>query len=130
MPAPADPPLLETGPDGTVRVAGTRIKVRLLAEWWRDGEPPVPEVLEYYPSLTVAQAEAALAHYRAHRSEMDVEINRRRAAVERDYAAAEYHPFLRRLWNEGRLPAHVPPPPDADPSLRGPQRARTDRSAA
>ena len=120
MPAPADPPLLDpplldpplldTDADGTARVAGTRIKVRLLAEWWREGELPIPEVREQYPGLTAEQVAAALDHYRAHRAAMDADIEADRTAVERDRAAAGYSPALRRLYEQGRLPARYAPP--------------------
>ena len=126
----APPPLVTTDAAGVAYVGGSRFKVRLLAEWWRDHEPTVARLRQDFPQLTAEEIEAALAYYRANRAAMDARIDAGNAEVERDRAAAGYSPFLRRLWEEGRLPAHFDPPPNADPALHGSQRARADRPAA
>ena len=137
MPAAAlaAPPLITTDAAGTAYVGTSRFKVRLLAEWWRDGEPPVAELRRDFPQLTAAEIAAALAHYRANRAAMDAEIDAANAEVERGRAAAGYSPFLRKLHDQGRLPAEFAPPPDADPApfprtRHGSQRARADGPAA
>ena len=123
----AAPPLLETGADGHLRVAGTGVKVRLLAGWRRYQGMTADDLLENFPQLTADQVAAALDHYRANRAAIDADLDRRAAEVERTRAEAGYSPLLRRLWEEGRLPAHIPPPPNVDPVLHGSQRTQGDR---
>ena len=129
MPALAAPPLLETDADGTVRVAGTGLKVRLLAGWFRYHGMGAAALTESFPALTREQAEASLAYYRRNRSTMDAEMDRREAEVGRARAEAGDSPFLRRLRlrEDGRPPARVAPPPDADPILHGSQRSEGGR---
>jgi len=54
-------------------IKGTRIAVRLIAEWYRKG-CTADEILEYYPHLDLAKIYDALSYYHDHRKEMDKAI--------------------------------------------------------
>lgn len=71
-----DHPHIERRPGvcgGSAVIHGTRIPVRLIAGFVRDGIP-VDEILQGYPDLTPAQVYDALSYYHDHRAEVDLEL--------------------------------------------------------
>jgi uncharacterized protein (DUF433 family) len=67
---------------GKPRIAGTRIKVSLIATLSERNRMTPDEIVEAYPHLTLAQIHAALAYYWAHRDEIEEEIRREQQFVE------------------------------------------------
>ena len=59
--------------DGEPVIAGTRIPVRAVVEYWRMGVRP-EEILTYYPSITLAQVFDALSYYGDHPDEIQAHI--------------------------------------------------------
>jgi uncharacterized protein (DUF433 family) len=59
---------------GKPRIAGTRIKVSLIAILSERNRMTPDEIVEAYPHLSLAQVHAALAYYWQHRDEIDQEI--------------------------------------------------------
>src|SRR5688500_18384983 len=59
---------------GKPRIAGTRIKVSLVAILSERDRMTPDEIVEAYPHLTLAQVHAALAYYWAHLDEIEWEI--------------------------------------------------------
>ena len=59
---------------GKPRIAGTRIKVSLVATLSERNRMTPDEIVEAYPHLTLAQVHAALAYYWDHRDEIEQEI--------------------------------------------------------
>lgn len=100
-------PHIEIGADGKARIAGKRFKVSLLVvdkqvEGWS------PEQFhEQYPSLSLAEVHAAFAYYYDHQAEIDREIEEADRYVEEMRAKAGESPFVKRMREEGRLPAKV-----------------------
>jgi uncharacterized protein (DUF433 family) len=65
-----------------VRIAGHRIRVQDVAIWSeRLGMSP-DEIVDAYPTLTLADVHAALAYYWDHRDEIERQIEEERAAIE------------------------------------------------
>jgi uncharacterized protein (DUF433 family) len=58
---------------GVAYIAGTRMKVRQIAQETLQGSNP-REILEAHPHLSLSQIHAALAYYYDHQAEMDAEI--------------------------------------------------------
>ena len=58
---------------GKPRIAGTRIKVSLVARLYAQGQS-VDEIIEAYPHLTLAQVHAALTYYYDRQVEIEAEI--------------------------------------------------------
>jgi uncharacterized protein (DUF433 family) len=56
------------------RIAGTRIKVSLIAILSERNRLTPDEIVEAYPHLTLAQVHAALAYYWQHRDQIEDEI--------------------------------------------------------
>jgi uncharacterized protein (DUF433 family) len=67
---------------GKPRIAGTRIKVSLIATLSERNRMTPDEIVEAYPHLTLAQIHAALAYYWAHRDEIEEEIRQEQQFVE------------------------------------------------
>jgi uncharacterized protein (DUF433 family) len=59
---------------GKPRIAGTRIKVSLIAILSERNRMTPDEIVEAYPHLTLAQVHAALAYYWQHRDQIEDEI--------------------------------------------------------
>lgn len=64
-----------------MRIAGTRVTVNQVASLYNQGEPP-EEIATHFPQLHLAQVYAALAHYHAHRNEIDAELTAEQAEFE------------------------------------------------
>ncbi len=76
----ADPVPLRTDDHGTVRVAGTRVRLDTIATAFQLGDSP--EVIhEQYPTVSLPDVYAVVSYYLRHRAEVDayVEENRREA---------------------------------------------------
>jgi uncharacterized protein (DUF433 family) len=67
---------------GKPRIAGTRIKVSLVAMLTERNRMTPDEIVEAYPHLTLAQVHAALAYYWEHRDEIELEIRQEQTFVE------------------------------------------------
>lgn len=59
---------------GKPRIAGSRIKVAMIAERHEREGISVAQILEDFPHITAAGVYAALAYYHDHRAEIDAEI--------------------------------------------------------
>jgi uncharacterized protein (DUF433 family) len=84
-------------PEGEPIIAGTRIKVRVIAldrmaQGW-DAE----EIQRHHPDLSLGQIHSALAYYYDHKDEMDRDIAERHLRVAEHRAAAEETPGHRKL---------------------------------
>src|SRR5687767_448552 len=67
---------------GKPRIAGTRIKVSLIATLSERNRMTPDEIVEAYPHLTLAQVHSALAYYWEHRDEVEQEIREEQSFVE------------------------------------------------
>ena len=68
---------------GKPRIAGTRIKVSLVAILSERNRMTPDEIVEAYPHLTLAQVHGALAYYWEHRDEIEQEIREEQSFVEK-----------------------------------------------
>jgi uncharacterized protein (DUF433 family) len=59
---------------GKPRIAGTRIKVSLIAILSERNRLTPDEIVEAYPHLSLAQVHAALAYYWQHRDQIEEEV--------------------------------------------------------
>jgi len=100
--------LAETGyehivldPRGVARIAGTTMKVvELVAA--RAAYGWSPEELHFqFPHLSLGQIHSALAYYWDHQTDMDQDIARRRAAVDRQQQQTPDAPLRARLRARG-----------------------------
>ncbi|MEO8350894.1 MAG: DUF433 domain-containing protein [Chthoniobacteraceae bacterium] len=85
--------LIETDSDGVRRVAGTRVTLDAVVYAFRNRATP-EEIVQWYPSLNLADAYEAVAIYLRHRGEVDAYL------VQRESTAGEV-----RTENERRFPA-------------------------
>ena len=86
---------------GVARVAGSRIKVALLAiEYTREGLTP-EQIALAYPHLTLVQVEAALAYYYAHRAAVEAQIRASEAFADQMRRDAGESPFAARMRAAG-----------------------------
>jgi uncharacterized protein (DUF433 family) len=95
---------IEQNADGEAILAGTRIKVRMIAldriaHGW-DAE----EIQRHHPDLSLGQVHSALAYYYDHKEAMDREIEERHERVARLRAEAAESPGRRKLREQGLLP--------------------------
>ncbi|MDQ3009433.1 MAG: DUF433 domain-containing protein [Acidobacteriota bacterium] len=74
---------------GTPCIDGTRVPVRSIALYYKQGYLP-EEIVQQYEHLSIAQVYAALAYYHANRAEVEADIAREDA--EYDRLANEYEP--------------------------------------
>lgn len=63
-------------------IARTRIPVRTIAIWYKQGYSP-EEIADQYEHLTLAQVYAALTYYHANQAEIETDIITEEAAYER-----------------------------------------------
>ncbi len=68
-------------------IAGTRVPVRSIAIYYKQGYLP-EEIVQQYEHLSIAQVYAALAYYHANRAEVEADIVREKE--EYDRLADEY----------------------------------------
>ena len=82
----ATPPPLTIHADGVVRVASTRVTLDTVVAAFHDGAT-AEEIVQQYPSLTLADVYAAISYYLQRRDEIDAYLQRRReqaARIRRD----------------------------------------------
>jgi uncharacterized protein (DUF433 family) len=60
---------------GALAIAGSRVPVRLIGAYVREGLG-IEEIRASYPFLDVAAVEEAIAYYRTHQAEIDLELDR------------------------------------------------------
>lgn len=58
---------------GRPRISGTRILVRTIAIWYKQGYSP-EEIADQYEHLTLSQVYAALTYYHANQAEIEADI--------------------------------------------------------
>jgi uncharacterized protein (DUF433 family) len=89
----ARPPPLTTGPDGVVRVTGTRVPLETLVTAF-DAGATAEEIAQQYPSVDLAGVYAVISYVLDHRREVDEYVTRRRgeAARVRDEIEAKLPP--------------------------------------
>ena len=78
---PTLPAPLRVDEDGVVRIASTRVTLDTLVRAFHDGCTP-EEIASRYPSLELAEVYAVIAHYLAHRTEIDTYLAERGAQAE------------------------------------------------
>jgi uncharacterized protein (DUF433 family) len=94
--------LLDEG--GVAWIGDTNVKViEVVLDTVAYGWSPA-EIHAEYPELSLAQIHAALSYYYDHQAEIDAEIERQVAEVERLAAQAADSPFRNRLREQGLLP--------------------------
>jgi len=96
-------PHIEIDGKGVARIAGSRIKVRLLMEEHIFWKCTPEQIQQHHPQLTLNQVLDAFAYYFANREAMDAEIERVRLYVEEMRAKAGPSPFAERMRREGFL---------------------------
>jgi uncharacterized protein (DUF433 family) len=75
---------LTVGPDGVIRLGGTRVTLDTIAEAFAQGAT-AEEIAQQYPSLALADIYSVLGHILRHQAEIDEYLahrNRRRAEVQ------------------------------------------------
>lgn len=60
---------------GALAIAGSRVSVRLIGAYVRQGLGPT-DILDSYPFLNPAAVQEAIAYYHAHQAEIDAELDR------------------------------------------------------
>lgn len=88
----ADPPPVTAGPDGVVRVGGTRVTLDTVVGAFLDGAS-AETIADQYPSVALADIYSAIGYYLRHREQVNEYLARRQAH------AAEV-----RKENEARFP--------------------------
>jgi len=78
----AEPVPLETGHDGVVRVRGSRVTLDTIVAAYRRGAT-AEEVVQQYPSLTLADIYAVIAYYLRRQPEVDAYLEERRQDAHR-----------------------------------------------
>ncbi len=67
---------LDTGSDGVVRIAGTRVTLDTVALAFQEGAS-AEEIAQQYSSLSLADVYAVIAYYLAHRDEVEAYLRDR-----------------------------------------------------
>jgi len=83
---PTQPVPLATGPDGVIRVAGTRVTLETVAHAFDLGAT-AEEIVQQYPSLPLADVYSVLGYLLGHRSEVESYLAER--ATEKNTVRAE-----------------------------------------
>jgi uncharacterized protein (DUF433 family) len=73
----AKPPPLSAGPDGIVRVTGSRVSLETLVTAFDSGGT-AEEIVQQYPSLDLATVYAVISYALDHRADVDAYVARRR----------------------------------------------------
>ncbi len=76
----ARPPPLTTGPDGVVRVVGTRVPLETIVAAFDTGAT-AEEISQQYASVDLASVYAVISYVLDHRGEVDEYITRRHQAA-------------------------------------------------
>ena len=106
-PQTAYPDLLYRTPQGTWRIAGTRISLDSVIHAFWEGATP-EEICQDFPSLSLAQVYSVIAYYLTHRGQVDTYLQEQREATEQlcRELEARHGAFLADLRQ--RLLAHRP----------------------
>lgn len=103
LPERIEPPPLQTGPDGIVRVRGTRVMLDSILHAYRRGDTP-EEIGEGFPTVSLADIYAVIAYYLRYRDEVDAYLAEQEAAgeqirrkIEERFPATELREKVRRL---------------------------------
>jgi uncharacterized protein (DUF433 family) len=93
----ANPVPLRSEPDGTIRVAGTRLTLDAVVTAYRDGASP-EQIVERFPSLSLPDAYAVVGYCLRFRQEVEAYLEVRRDAAEslRQQIEAEMPPKFSR----------------------------------
>jgi uncharacterized protein (DUF433 family) len=102
----SDPAPLSLGEDGVIRVVGTRVTLEVVVAAFDTGATP-EEIVQQYPSLTLATAYGVLAYALAHRADVDAYVARRNDV--RDQVRAENEQRFPSVGIRERLLARRPP---------------------
>jgi uncharacterized protein (DUF433 family) len=73
------PPLV-TGPDGIVRITGTRVSLETVVAAF-DAGATAEEIVQQYPSLELAAVYGVISYVLDHRAEVDAYVAKRRTSV-------------------------------------------------
>ncbi|MGH9631111.1 MAG: DUF433 domain-containing protein [Bryobacteraceae bacterium] len=73
----AEPAPLVAGPDGVMRVRGTRITLDTVVAAFRDGAT-AEEIVQQYPSISLADVYQVIGYYLRHSSELEPYLAQRR----------------------------------------------------
>lgn len=79
---------LTTSPEGVVRITGTRVPLETVVRAFHQGVTP-EEIVQDFPSVSLAQIYAVLAYYLAHRADVDAYVAERVAFSEQARLAHE-----------------------------------------
>jgi uncharacterized protein (DUF433 family) len=90
------PDFLERQPSGSIRLAGSRIALEHLVEFYNEGFSP-EMLLAQFPTLSLAQIHKAIAYYLDHAAEVDAYVANCRASVAQQRIAAPPLPSLHEL---------------------------------
>lgn len=89
---------------GVAWIDDTNVKViEVVLDKMAHGSSP-EEVHDQYPHLSLAQIHSALAYYHDHQAELDAQMARDRAEIQRIRSQAGETPGRRRLRTLGRIP--------------------------
>lgn len=80
-------PLITT-PEGVVRISGTRVPLETVVRAFRQGATP-EEIVQDFPTLSLAHVYAVLAYYLTHREAVDTYVAERAAISEQARLAHE-----------------------------------------
>jgi len=84
---PQPVPLITT-PAGVVRITGTRVPLETVVRAFYQGATP-EEIVQDFPTLSLAQVYAVLAYYLAHRAQVDAYVAARAEARDQARRAHE-----------------------------------------
>lgn len=88
---------------GKPRIVGTGIKVRMVAEWFNDGQTP-EQMKEAWEHASLAGIYSAIAYYLDHKAAIDAEIEELRKFVRELEATAAETPGRKKLRDLGLRP--------------------------
>lgn len=92
----ADPVPLETWPDGSIRVGGTRVTLETILGAHLRGEGP-QEIADNFPTVGLANVYATIAYYHRHPDEVGLYLAGVRALEEKAYAELDRTAAQQRL---------------------------------
>jgi uncharacterized protein (DUF433 family) len=103
----AKPAPLLRGPDGVIRVDGTRVSLETVVAAF-DAGATAEEIVQQYPSLDLSATYAVISYVLDHRTDVDEYVVKRREAARALQVQVESHAPPNGL--RGRLLARRPPP--------------------
>jgi uncharacterized protein (DUF433 family) len=91
------PDIFELDPDGQIRFKGHRIRLIDVASQYEEGHAPEAILVDFYPSLSLAQIYRAIAYHLENEAEVRSMIVKNDRVVEELQAAAAPAPSLAEL---------------------------------